>query len=236
MHRRSKQTGAKKFADQARKQMAPHVKEARKQLEPHLKDARKNIEPHVKDAREKLEPYFDEALERLLPYVEEARTQANEKLIPAAEQAAKEAHQRFHDDVVPSLAAAVAHATEVSEPYREEAKKRGAAAMLAMKGELEAPAPKKKSHKLRKLVLLLGLGGAAAYGYKKLTSNDDAAWQSSYEPTPAPPTAGPRPTPVPDPTGDDAAAAAPDEALADADETPHSPTDPDNPVEKKDIG
>jgi hypothetical protein len=128
----------------------------------------------------------------------------------------------------------VAAASAASEPYRDEARKRGVATVAAMKGELEPP---KKSHKLRNLLVLLGLAGLAAFAYKKFAGSEgDSAWKSSYEPTPAPPPTAPsRPTAVPDPETDDAAAAAPDEALADAAEQPHSPTNPDTPLENRNL-
>ncbi|MPZ60684.1 MAG: hypothetical protein GEU93_05185 [Propionibacteriales bacterium] len=45
------------------------------------------------------------------------------------------------------------------------------------------------SHKLRKLLMLGAIGGAAAVAYKKITGRGDDEWQSAYEPTtPAEPT------------------------------------------------
>lgn len=166
--------------------------------------ARETLGPAAEQARDKAAPAFNEAMERIAPIVEEARIQASEILRPVA-------------------AAAAAR----SEPYREEAKRRGVATVAALKGEVEAPT--EKSHKLRTVVLVLGLGGAVAWGYKWFTGRDaDAAWQSSYDPMPAPPSGTPE-------EPDDAAAAAPDEALADADEQPHDPTDPDHPLERREL-
>jgi hypothetical protein len=217
----------------ARKELKPHVKKARKQMEPHVKHARKQMEPHLKHAREQVGPYVDEARERLAPYVEEAREQANKKWIPAAEHAAHEARDRLNDDVLPALAAATAAAGEASGPYRAEAKRRGAATVAALRGEVEAP---KKSHRLRNLLVLLGLGGIAFFVAKRLTGSDDtAAWQSSYEPAPAPPPSAPRPTVVPDPDNHDAGGASPDVAMSDAESGPHAPTSPDEPLEKRNL-
>lgn len=182
-------------------------------------------------AMERVAPVIDEAKERLAPYVEEARTHANETLVPAARTAADDARRAYDKKVAPQVGAALT----ASEPYREEAKRRGAATLAAAKGEVAAP-KKKDSHKLRNLVLLLGLGGLV-FAAAKYFKDDSAAWESDY------PSAGP--TAVPDPsdpvsgaegpvTGD-AAAASPDVALADADEHPHRPTDPDNPLERKDL-
>ncbi|MGH3468965.1 MAG: DUF5324 family protein, partial [Thermocrispum sp.] len=183
-------------------------------------------------AVERVAPVFDEAKERLAPYVEEARTHASDTWIPAAHSAAHTAadtaRSTYHDRVEPQVGAALT----VSEPYRQEAKRRGTAALAAAKGEIEAPA--KKTHKLRNLMLLLGLGGIAFAVVRYFKDDSALSWQSDY------------PAAVPDPSDpgagataegdtDDAAAAAPDEALADADEHPHRPTDPDSPLERKDL-
>jgi hypothetical protein len=197
---------------------------------------RKQRVPTIADqAMERVAPTLEEARERLAPYVDEARTQASEKWIPAAQtaahQAAETARTTYHEKVEPQVSSALT----ASEPYRQEAKRRGEAALAAAKGEVSAPAPK-KSHKLRNLLLLLGLAGVVAFAVKYFSDDSSSAWQSDY------PTGGP--TAVPDPsdpvsgegsTTDDAAAASPDVALADADERPHRPTDPDNPLERKDL-
>ena len=224
---------ARKDIKKARKQMQPHIKQARKNMEPHLKEARKQVEPRVQHAREVIQPYVDEATTRIGPYVEQAKESAEKTWIPAAEEAAHKDQERFKDDVVPAVSAALATAAAASEPYREEARRRGAATLAAVKGEVEPP---KKSHKLRNLLVLLGLGGIAFFVAKRLTESEDSAWQTSYEPTPAPPpTTPPRPTVVPDPENHDAGAAGPDEALADAGESPHTPTDPDAPLENRNL-
>ncbi|MDP9445043.1 MAG: apolipoprotein A1/A4/E family protein, partial [Actinomycetota bacterium] len=164
--------------------------------------ARETLAPAAGQAREKATPALQEARERLAPLVEEVRAQANQKVRPAAEQVASTARHKVVTGVVPPLTAAAAAATAASGPLREEAKKRGSATLAAMKGELEAPT--EKSHKVRNLVVLLGLGGAVAWGYKWYTGRDaDAAWQSSYEPTPASPetSAGTTSPPVGSETG-----------------------------------
>ena len=71
-----------------------------------------------------------------------------------------------------------------------------------------------------------------------MLKGDDSstAWQSSYQPAPAPTP----PTPAPVPTAsapDDASGASPDEAVADAaaGEQMHEVTTPDSPVEETDV-
>jgi hypothetical protein len=140
---------------------------------------------------------------------------------------------------------------------REEARKRGTATAAALKGELEAPT-EKKSHKLRNFLILLGLGGLAAFVAKRMSDREaSTAWQSSYTPSGSGSSTGTTPSysapgvATPDaggpalddtPMGTAAAAAAakahdegaagPDEAAADAAEEPHPATTPDNPVEE----
>ena len=186
----------------------------------------------IADAREKAAPVLAEAREKGATVFEETR----EKATPAIDTA----RDKFTSDVLPVLTAAVVAASEATEEARTEAKRRGLATAAALKGEVEAPKKKKESHKLRTFLVLLGLGGIAAFVAKKFSDRQaSTAWQSSYTPTPAS-----TPTPADDtPMGTaaaaaaaaqarDEAAAAPDEAAADAAEQPHSATTPDNPVEE----
>ncbi|MPZ95139.1 MAG: hypothetical protein GEU96_09555 [Propionibacteriales bacterium] len=206
------------------------------------------VQEIAEQAMERVAPVLDDAKERLAPYVDEARTQANEKLIPAAESAAGSARSTFDHTIAPQVGAALAAASAASEPYRTEARRRGTATVAALKGDVDRPAEKK--HRLRTLVMLLGLGAAVAFVIKKLTGDGGSAeaWQSDYSapqavPDPAAPAAPAAPAgdQAGDEAGDgadgadDAGAAAPDEALSDAAEEPHAPTDPDHPLEHKDV-
>ena len=127
------------------------------------------------EAREKAAPYVAEARERATPYVEGAR----EKATPVVDSA----KTKFTTEVLPVVTAAVAAASEATEEMREEARKRGTATAAALKGELEAPT-EKKSHKLRNFLILLGLGGLAAFVAKRMSDREaSTAWQSSYTPS-----------------------------------------------------
>lgn len=193
-------------------------------------------------------PRFDLAKERLAPHLVAAKG----KVGPAAEQAAERARQMVLQDVIPQMTAAMTAAATASEPYRQEAQRRSRAAAAALRGvELEPVEPEKK-HRLRNLLLLLGLGGIAAAVYRWMSGNDaESSWQEAYEPTPAQPqtppmwsedtssestsTMGRDPS---DPLGEaptDAAAAGPDEALADLSDEPHSATSPDSPLMESDL-
>ena len=201
--------------------MREHASELADKIAPHVESAREKAAPVIADAREKAAPVLAEAREKGATVFEEAR----EKATPAIDTA----RDKFTSDVLPVLTAAVVAASEATEEARTEAKRRGLATAAALKGEVEAPKKKKESHKLRTFLVLLGLGGIAAFVAKKLSDRQaSTAWQSSYTPTPAS-----TPTPADDtPMGTAAAAAAPDEAAADAAEQPHSATTPDNPVEE----
>ena len=180
--------------------------------------ARKKVAPVTSDARESAMKYAESTRDWAAPKVEAAKDWAGPRVEPVA--------ARVKDDVIPKVAAAVAAALAASEPAREEAKTRGTAAIAALRGEVEAPKPKK--HRLRKLFLLAGVVGAAVAGWK--------AWvgQTNRQPEPwATPigtassagagtggTAGSSASSAGSrtaggPVTDDAAGASPDEALAD---------------------
>ncbi|MDP9821293.1 hypothetical protein [Nocardioides massiliensis] len=197
-------------------QLAPHVETAVAKAGPALAEAREKAAPALADAREKTAPFVAGARDKAAPYVAEAKG-------------------KWHAEVLPVLTAAAAAADEATADYREEAMRRGAATAAALKGEVEAPAPKKKGRK-RKILLLLGLGGIAFAAVRKLTGQGSQAWESSYQPTPAAPvTTSPAAPAPPTDSGNDTAAATPDEALADAVEAPHPATDPDNPAASVEI-
>lgn len=171
------------------------------------------LAPHVETAREKAGPLLAEAKDKAGPLIAEARDKSGPVI--------SDARDRLASDVLPRLNAALAAVEEATEDARTEAKRRGKATAAAMKGEVDAP---KKKHRLRNLMLVLGLGGIAAAVAKRLSDRQPAtAWQSAYTPPPAPSA----PTHV-----DDEAAAAPDEAAADAVPKPHKATTPDQPAEE----
>jgi hypothetical protein len=139
------------------------------------------------------------------------------------------------------VSAALASLDEATEDVRAEGKKRGKAVVAAAKGEIDAP---QKKHRLRTLLIVVGLGGIAyaatkALGKKQPTNN----WQSSYTPPPAP-TPPPAGGPVAGAgnagahraeSANDEAASDPAEAASDAADVPHAASTPDNPVEEVDV-
>jgi hypothetical protein len=106
-----------------------------------------------------------------------------------------------------------------------EARRRGLAAAAALRGEVEPP---QTHHRIRNLLIVLGLGGLAAAVAKMLSDRQaSTAWQSSYTPPPAP-AAGPQ-------GGNDEGGATPDVAAADKQAEPHHVTTPENPAVEEDL-
>lgn len=171
------------------------------------------VESAVETAREKAGPVIAEARDKAAPAVNDVR-------------------DRITADVLPVIVAAIAAASEATEDVRGETKKRSKAAVAALKGEVEAP--KKKTHRFRNFLLVLGLGGIAAAVAKKLSDRQSTTtWESN--PTPAPAPAAPAGAHKAETTGNDQGGASPDVAAADAASEPHEATTPDNPAETIDV-
>jgi hypothetical protein len=216
--------------------LAPHVETARVKAGPIIADARVKAAPLIADAREKAGPLLADARDKAAPALADAR----DWVAPAL----ADARDKLTQDVLPAITAAIAVAGEATEEVRTEAMRRGAATAAALKGEVRAP-EKTEHHRFRKLLILLGLGGVVAGVVKKLSDRQaSTAWQSSYTPpvdsgtstsgsgTPTydqMPTATAGTTP---PLATDEAAAGLDEAVADATETPHVATTPDDPADE----
>ena len=191
----------------------------------------------------KMAPLATDARDTAARYASTTRVWAAPKAVAAKDWAAPKvepAVEKVKEDVLPVVAGAVTAALAASEPVRHEAASRGSAALAALKGEIEAPKPKK--HRLRKLFLLATVLGAAYAGWKAWASSKGGsdpvdAWKT---PSPTPyaggtafsstSTGGTAPSststgpvspvapvaPVDTPTTDDPGGAGPDEALADA--------------------
>lgn len=172
----------------------------RKESRKRARRANKKIAPVASDARDTALKYAETTRDWAAPRVEAARDWAAPRVEPAV--------SKVKEDVLPKVASAVTAALAASEPAREEAKTRGTAALAALKGEVEAPKPKK--HRVRKLFLLAGVVGAAYAGWKAWAAQggqEEQPWA-----TPLTSTGNVTTHPV----TDDAAGASPDEALADA--------------------
>lgn len=175
----------------------------------YVEQVRPHVEQAVESARDKAVPLLVEARDRAVPVIEDARDRARPIIADGAAIAAEKASQ----------------VADLAQQKAAESRDLAAAKVAEIKGEKP-----KKSGRLRKVVLFGGLAAAAAFVASKLKgSQDSASWNSSYTPTPppAPPAA---PTPATD--AEDAAGAMPGEALADAGDTPHEVTTPDDPAEE----
>lgn len=156
---------------------------AKDRVRPFAESASEKLGPAVGTAREKVSPYAEKAVERGAHLahvaVEKAGPRIDDalsKVGPATEHAAEKARERFNDDVLPKVSAALASLAAAAEPVVEETSRRGKATKAALRGEVDVP---KKSHKLRTAVLLLGLGALAAAAVKKLLTPPEPAWQST---------------------------------------------------------
>jgi hypothetical protein len=184
----------------------PALTTLRKESRKKARRANKKVAPIASDARETALRTAESTRDWAAPKVEAAREWAAPRVEPAV--------SRVKEDVLPKVAGAVTAALAASEPAREEARSRGTAALAALKGEIEAPKPRR--HRVRRLFLLAGVIGAAVAGWKawnaQANANRPEPWVSA---APSPGTA-PRVVPV----ADDPAGASPDEARADAADAP----------------
>lgn len=186
----------------AKDRVRPLAESASEKLGPAVGQVREHFGPAVGTAREKVSPYAEKAVERGAHLAHQAVEKAGPvlddalaKVGPATEHAAEKARGRLNDDLLPKVTAALATLAAAAEPVVEETARRGKATKAALKGEVDVP---KKSHKLRNVVLFLGLGALAAAAVKKLLTPPEPAWQSTptsgrdYSSAPAGTT--PRPT------------------------------------------
>ena len=175
------------------------------------------VAPLAADARDTAARYASTTRDWAAPKAAAAKDWAAPKVEPAVE--------KVKSDVVPAVAGAVTAALAAAEPVRHEAASRGSAALAALKGEVEAPKPKK--HRLRKFFLLASVLGAAYAGWKAWSaqsaqSDPVDAWKTpsgGTTPAAAMTTSGAGVSVVPPvdrPTTDDPGGAGPDEAVADA--------------------
>jgi len=238
--------------------LAPRVESARDKAAPYVTDARDRVGPLLSDARDKAGPALAEARDRAAevrdlaaPYVVDARNlaapyvaAARDKAAPYVSEAREKVTVTFTTEVLPVVTAALAAVDEATEDARAETLKRSKAVAAALKGdlaqqEIAPPATSGDTHRLRNVLLALGVGGAGFAAVKRFggskKSND---WQTAYVPAP-PASSGRSDTPLADAAADaqahDVAASDPAEAVADSTDGPHRPSSPDNPVTEVDL-
>jgi hypothetical protein len=168
----------------AKDRVRPLAESASQKVGPVAVQVRDHLGPAVGTARDKVTPYAEKAVERGATAAQHAVEKAGPviddvlgKVGPAAEHAAEMARERFNDDVLPKVTAALVALAAAAEPAVEETSRRGKATKAALKGEIDVPS--KKSHKLRKVVLFLGFGAIVAAVAKKLLTPPEPAWQST---------------------------------------------------------
>ncbi|MGA8210067.1 MAG: hypothetical protein WB441_08940 [Nocardioidaceae bacterium] len=227
--------------------LSPHVESARGKAGPVIADAREKAAPYVADARDRAAHGLADARVKAAPVLADVRDRTAPVLADVRDRTAPvlaDARDRFTGDVVPAVAAALAAVDESTEDVRHEAGRRGKAVVAALKGEVEPP---RRTHRLRNLLLLLGLGGAIFAASRKLGSQQSSTWQSAPTPAPTPdPTTATSPSTEAaaaggahlaqeEPMADDVAASDPAEAASDATDRPHPATTPDDPAEQIDV-
>ena len=194
----------------------------------------------AEEAASTLQPKAEVAAEKVSAAAEQAATAIAEAVKPAIEQA--------KEKIGPALQDAKDSIAPIAQQAVEEGRTRGRSAAVKM-GIADEP---KSSHKVRNLIIALGLAGVAAFVYKKFTGRNTAPdWTMSPTPDSEP---APMRTGSDDAatgaaasasTGSEATAAAgpvdgsdtaPTAPLA-SEETVESPvpTSPDDPLVKKDI-
>jgi hypothetical protein len=185
-------------------------------------DLGERVGPALDEARERLVPMVEDARDRFVPLAEKAAQDARE----AAQQAAERARPHATAAKVAATAATAKGARKVATALDERLPDERTPAVISKASE------RKKGGKIKKLLVLAGLGGAAAYVAKRMTSEPAPTWQSVPPPAPTSSSGGSS-----GPSGEttDAAGASPDEVAADRAEEPHEPTSPDNPAEEVDL-
>ncbi len=174
------------------------------------------VVPAAQAARHAAEPALSAAWEKAAPLIEQARSRAGDVAHDHVAPRVEIARDKLVDDVVPRVGAALTGALAASAPYREEAARRGGAALAALKGEVEAP--KKKRHVGRNLLVVSGIAGLVALAYKYLTGESKSSgWQTPSGTTYTPPRPSAAPAPAATTTSGAAAATAADGTIEDPD-------------------
>jgi ElaB/YqjD/DUF883 family membrane-anchored ribosome-binding protein len=227
--------------------LAPHVEYAREKAGPVLADARDRAVPVLAEARAKAAPVLADVRTRTAPVIADVRTRtapviadardiAGPVLADVRDKAAPvlaDVRDRLTGEVLPVVTGAIAALDAATEDARAETLKRGKAVAAALKGEVPEPP---KTHRVRNLLMLLGLGGLAFALLKRLSGGQPTtSWQTSYTPPPAPASSSTDGGAHRADTAHDAAASDPAEAAADATEAPHGTTTPDNPLTETDV-
>ncbi len=212
----------------ARDRIAPVVGDARDRIVPVVGDAVDRLTPVVEDARDRLAPVVDDARERLVDLsgtvatrIDDLTSGVSDRLVDLTGTVATRIDEALPDRVTPAVVTARVPRTTKDHPSRP-----------------------------RQAAFVLGLGAAAAFIANRLTGQGSRpVWRSAAEPS------GPVGTPAGEGTGltttttaasaggvagetvpvtpsVDVAGGTPEEVAADATDTPHAVTTPDQPAQK----
>jgi hypothetical protein len=181
------------------------------------KRSQRNLASTVQDARDTVTPAAETAMDKISAAAEQAAEVVQESVIPAL----ADAKEKLAPVVEEAKAAIVPAATEALAKGKQKGK--DAAVKL---GVVEEP---KKKHRLRKLLIVLGIAGLAAFIYRKMTGDKEPTWVATTPPAGSP-GASSSTAPV------DKSETAPTAPLA-SEETVESPvpTTPDEPLEEKQV-
>jgi hypothetical protein len=209
--------------------------DAKDRVAPALDDAKGRIGPALDDAKARLAPALDDAKDRILPVIDDAK----EKIGPVL--------GGSRDRLGPAIEDARGKLVPVAQQAIASGRWRGRQAAVKL-NIVEEP---KKGHKLRTLLVVLGLSGAGLFVYKKFFNRHDdwsdadvgASTRPSTDAAPAArpstnaaPTGNPSHSNGKNAASDGHGTTAPTAPLA-AEETVASrePTTPDAPLEQKKV-
>lgn len=183
----------------------------------------------------KLADTVKEAKDAVTPIAEQTLATVQETVLPALAEATEQTIAAVQHNVLPALADAKDKLAPVAEDAKAAiapmaatavatTKHKAADAAALLSGE---PEEKKKKHRVRNLLIVLGIAGAAAFAYRKLTGGSEPTWVS------------PDPEVGPDTTSsgaEDKSDTAPTAPLP-SEETVESPTPttPDEPLEEHQV-
>jgi hypothetical protein len=209
---------------EAKDRVAPAIDDAKGRLGPALDDAKGRLGPALDDAKGRIRPAFDDARVKIGPALEDAR-----------------------DRIGPALEDARGKLVPVAQQALAGGRRRGRQAAVKL-NIVEEP---EKGHKLRNLLVVLGLSGAGLFVYKKFFNRHDdwsdadvgASTRPSTDAAPAArpstnaaPTGNPSHSNGKNAASDGRGTTAPTAPLA-SEETVASlePTTPDAPLEEKKV-
>ena len=218
-------TQAKAQASDLGDRLAPVVGDARDRLAPVVGDAVDRLTPVVEDARDRLAPVVDDARERLVDLsgtvatrIDDLTTGVSDRLVDLTGTVATRIDEALPDRVTPAVVTARVPRATKDHPSRP-----------------------------RQAAFVLGLGAAAAFIANRLTGQgSQPVWRSAADqsgPVGAPAAEGTTPAAAAasgaaaEDTGPvtpsvDVAGGTPEEVAADATDTPHAVTTPDQPAQK----